>query len=223
MKSKTTQARPAKTASSITKHMRAAKKKLPSDPSHFTTQSMKPASRAQAERQPALPKKLKKTSQTGSAVGSTHTLHVGDLAPDFSLSDETGNLVNLSEFRGKKVVVYFYPKDDTPGCTTEACSFRDNFQVLKKRGADVVGVSADSILSHRKFVEKYHLNFPLLSDESKTIIQAYGVWKEKSLYGRKFMGIERTTFVLNEDGTIRRIFPKVKVNKHIAEVLKALE
>ncbi|MDH4193394.1 MAG: thioredoxin-dependent thiol peroxidase [Nitrospirota bacterium] len=149
-------------------------------------------------------------------------LQVGDYAPAFSLPDDTGKIVNSSELRGKKVVVYFYPKDDTPGCTKEACSFRDGIQELREKGAVVFGVSADSVSSHRKFSEKYQLNFPLLSDESKAMIQAYGVWKEKSLYGRKYMGIERTTVVINENGTIRKIFPKVKVNEHFTEVLQAL-
>lgn len=153
---------------------------------------------------------------------STRELQVGDRAPAFSLPDDTGNIVNSSELRGKKVIVYFYPKNDTPGCTTEACSFRDGIQELRKSGAVVFGVSADSVTSHRKFSEKFQLNFPLLSDESKAMIQAYGVWKEKSLYGRKYMGIERTTVVINEDGTIRKIFPKVKVNEHFTEVLQAL-
>ncbi|WNM60089.1 thioredoxin-dependent thiol peroxidase [Candidatus Nitrospira allomarina] len=149
-------------------------------------------------------------------------MQVGDPAPAFSLPDDTGRIVNSSELRGKKVVVYFYPKDDTPGCTTEACCFRDGIQELRKSGAVVFGVSADSVSSHRKFSDKFQLNFPLLSDESKAMIQAYGVWKEKSMYGRKYMGIERTTVVINEDGTIRSIFPKVKVNGHFTEVLQAL-
>jgi peroxiredoxin Q/BCP len=166
--------------------------------------------------------KTKKPVQPGPRTVSTRELQVGDRAPAFSLPDDTGNIVNSSELRGKKVVLYFYPKDDTPGCTTEACSFRDGIQELRKSGAVVFGVSGDSVSSHRKFSEKFQLNFPLLSDESKAMIQAYGVWKEKSLYGRKYMGIERTTVVINEDGTIRKIFPKVKVNGHFGEVIQTL-
>ncbi|MDH3504959.1 MAG: thioredoxin-dependent thiol peroxidase [Nitrospirota bacterium] len=166
--------------------------------------------------------KTKKPAQLSPRTVSTRELQVGNPAPAFSLPDDTGNIVNSSELRGKKVVVYFYPKDDTPGCTTEACSFRDGIQELRKSGAVVFGVSADSVSSHRKFSDKFQLNFSLLSDESKAMIQAYGVWKEKSLYGRKYMGIERTTVVINEDGTIRKIFPKVKVNGHFTEVLQAL-
>jgi peroxiredoxin Q/BCP len=223
MPSKAKPVRPTKKVSSVSKQQTTANTTKASRPSSSPNQKGKSSSRAQPSKQPGLPKKTQKSSQTGTGGGSTQPLQVGNLAPDFSLSDETGNVVNLSEFRGKKVVVYFYPKDDTPGCTTEACSFRDNLQVLKNRGAVVFGVSADSVPSHRKFVKKHQLNFPLLSDESKTMIHAYGVWKEKSLYGRKFMGIERTTVVINEDGTIRKIFPKVKVNEHVAEVLHSLD
>ncbi|MCC6543033.1 MAG: thioredoxin-dependent thiol peroxidase [Nitrospirae bacterium] len=149
-------------------------------------------------------------------------LNVGDKAPDFKIPDHDGKEVALSGFRGKKVVLYFYPKDSTPGCTKEACSFRDSNTEIKKRGAVVIGVSADSVGSHIKFRDKYDLNFPLLSDANKDVVQAYGVWKEKSLYGRKFMGIERTTFIIDEEGRISRIFPKVKVDKHLEEVLKVL-
>ncbi len=149
-------------------------------------------------------------------------LKVGDKAPDFMIPDYDGKDVALSSFRGKKVVLYFYPKDNTPGCTKEACSFRDGHPEIKKRGAVVLGVSVDSVGSHIKFRDKYQLNFPLLSDVNKEVVQAYGVWKEKSLYGRKFMGIERTTFIINEEGRIARIFPKVKVDDHLEEVLEAL-
>jgi len=198
------------------------KKPTPGRPSSSKSRGVTSGSRVQAKTKPASPKKIQKISQVGEQTGSTRDLHVGDYAPAFSLPDDTGNIVNSSELRGKKVVVYFYPKDDTPGCTTEACSFRDGIQELREKGAVVFGVSADSVSSHRKFSEKFQLNFPLLSDESKAMIQAYGVWKEKSLYGRKYMGIERTTVVINEDGTIRKIFPKVKVNGHFTEVLQVL-
>lgn len=149
-------------------------------------------------------------------------LKVGDKAPLFSLPDGTGKQVSLKDFRGKKVVLYFYPRDNTPGCTTEACSFRDNLARVRRKGAEVFGVSTDSVDSHRKFSERHELSFPLLSDENKEVVQTYGVWKRKSFLGRKFMGIERTTFVIDENGTITHIFPKVKVAGHADEVLSIL-
>jgi peroxiredoxin Q/BCP len=147
---------------------------------------------------------------------------VGDRAPDFKLTTVGGTSVHLSEYRGKKVVLYFYPKDDTPGCTKEACSFQENLGQLKKKGAVILGVSADSVDSHAKFAGKFNLGFPLLSDEAKEVCKAYGVWKEKSMYGRKYMGIERTTFIINEKGFVQSIFSKVKVDGHTKEVLAAL-
>ena len=155
-------------------------------------------------------------------LGRTLTLEVGQVAPDFTLLDDAGAPVRLSSFRGKKVVVYFYPKDDTPGCTKEACAFRDGVAELKVKGAVVLGVSADSVESHGKFKAKYRLNFPLLSDDQKTVSHAYGVWKQKSLYGRTYMGIERTTFLIDEQGRLARIFPNVKVEGHRDDVLAAL-
>ena len=149
-------------------------------------------------------------------------LSVGNKAPDFTLPNGEGKPVSLSDFKGKKVVLYFYPKDDTSGCTKEACSFQENLGVLKKRGAVVLGVSADSPTSHQKFAAKYDLSFPLISDEQKELITKYGVWKEKSMYGRKYMGIERTTFIIGENGKITHIFPKVKVDGHTEEILNAL-
>ena len=149
-------------------------------------------------------------------------LKVGDKAPQFTLPSGDGKNVSLKEFRGKKVVLYFYPKDDTPGCTSEACSFRDNLGRVKRKGAVVLGISADSVDSHKKFIKKYDLPFPLLSDESKEILKAYDVWKQKSFMGRKFMGIERTTFIIDEEGNILRIFLKVKVEGHTDDVLDAL-
>jgi peroxiredoxin Q/BCP len=149
-------------------------------------------------------------------------LKVGDKAPQFTLPSGDGKNVSLKEFRGKKVVLYFYPKDDTPGCTSEACSFRDNLGRVKRKGAVVLGISADSVESHKKFIKKYDLPFPLLSDESKEILKAYDVWKQKSFMGRKFMGIERTTFIIDEEGNILRIFLKVKVEGHTDDVLDAL-
>src|SRR5689334_24663746 len=144
-------------------------------------------------------------------------LKVGQKAPDFTLPDDSGQKVKLSDLKGKKVVLYFYPKDDTPGCTTEACNFRDGFAAIKKLGAVVLGVSADSVESHQKFKKKFDLNFPLLADTDREIIEAYDVWKEKSMYGRKYMGIERTTFIIGKDGKITHIFPKVKVSEHYDE------
>ena len=149
-------------------------------------------------------------------------IKVGDRAPDFKLDTLAGKSLRLSEFKGKKVVLYFYPKDDTPGCTKEACSFQGNLGQLKKKGTVVLGVSADSVDSHAKFAAKYNLDFPLLSDETKEVCKSYGVWKEKSLYGRKFMGIERTTFIIDEKGVVQNIFPKVKVDGHTMEILTAL-
>jgi peroxiredoxin Q/BCP len=150
------------------------------------------------------------------------TLKIGDKAPQFSLPTGDGKTLALKDLRGKKVVLYFYPKDDTSGCTKEACSFQENLSAVKKKGAIVLGVSADSAASHAKFAAKYDLSFPLLSDEKKEVLKAYGVWKEKSMYGRKYMGIERTTFIINEEGKIAQVFSKVKVDGHTEEVLVAL-
>jgi peroxiredoxin Q/BCP len=147
---------------------------------------------------------------------------VGDRAPAFSLPTGDGKTVSLKDFKGKKVVLYFYPKDNTSGCTKEACSFRDNMAILKRKGAMVLGVSADSVDSHRKFADKFDLPFPLLSDEKKEMLKTYGVWKEKSMYGKKYYGIERTTYVIDEKGTITHIFPKVKVDGHTEEILSVL-
>ena len=149
-------------------------------------------------------------------------MKVGQKAPDFTVMDDSGNKVKLSSFKGKKVVLYFYPKDDTPGCTKEACNFRDGIKEIQKQGAVVLGVSADSVDSHKKFKEKFDLNFPLLADTDKKIIEAYDTWKEKSMYGKKYMGIERTTYIIDEDGKVSHVFPKVKVDQHYGEVLAAL-
>jgi thioredoxin-dependent peroxiredoxin len=223
MPSKVKKTQPKKKSPLPSKPKVAAKKKAPTKPSSSKNQGVASGSRKSSTKiKTASTAKTKKPAQLSPRIVSTRELQVGDPAPAFSLPDDTGNIVNSSELRGKKVVVYFYPKDDTPGCTTEACSFRDGIQELRKSGAVVFGVSADSVSSHRKFSDKFQLNFPLLSDESKSMIQAYGVWKEKSMYGRKYMGIERTTVVINEDGTIGKIFPKVKVNGHFTEVLQAL-
>lgn len=146
-------------------------------------------------------------------------LKEGKKAPAFSAEADDVGKVSLKDLKGKKVVLYFYPKDMTSGCTQQACDFRDMYSQFKKKGIQVIGVSKDSIESHQKFRTKYKLPFPLLADEDQTLCKAFGVWKEKSLYGRKFMGIVRTTFVINEDGEIEKIYPKVKVNGHVKEVL----
>lgn len=148
----------------------------------------------------------------------------GEKAPAFELPDASGKRVALADLiRGRALVLYFYPKDLTPGCTTEACSFRDNFDAIRRAGAEIVGISGDSPDSHQKFITRHALNFPLLSDTGNTAGKLYGVYKKKSLYGREFMGYERTTFVIDRGGTIRKVFPKVKVNGHTAEVLAALK
>ncbi len=146
-------------------------------------------------------------------------LKVGAAAPDFELPTGDGGTLSLKSLKGKKVVLYFYPKDNTSGCTKEACSFRDEIRKFEKKNALIIGVSIDSVESHRKFADKFDLPFPLVSDAKKELVKKYGVWKEKSMYGRKYMGIERTTFVIDEKGKISHIFPKVKVDGHSDEIL----
>ncbi len=147
----------------------------------------------------------------------------GDKAPDFKLPTDGGGDVSLSSFKGKPMVLYFYPKDDTSGCTKEAMGFRDALSAFKKAGAAVVGVSRDSVARHDKFKAKYDLNFPLVSDEEGSLCEAYGVWVEKSMYGRKYMGIERSTFLIDGAGRIARVWRKVKVPGHVDEVLAAVK
>ncbi len=147
---------------------------------------------------------------------------VGDKAPAFSLEDQSGKTVKLSDFKGKTVVLYFYPKDDTPGCTREACAFRDEHSALLKAGAVVLGVSPDSEASHAKFAGKYKLPFPLLADPGHTVSEKYGAWGEKTLYGRKFMGITRSTFLIDGAGKVARVWPRVKVDGHVDQVLEAI-
>lgn len=149
-------------------------------------------------------------------------LKEGDKAPDFSTLTNGGGTLSLADLKGKSVILYFYPRDDTPGCTKEACAFRDHFAAFKKKGAVVLGVSIDPVKSHDKFVEKFKLPFTLLADEDKQIVEAYGVWGQKSFMGRKYMGIHRVTFLIGPDGRIRKIWPKVKPEEHAAEVLAAL-
>lgn len=150
-------------------------------------------------------------------------LQQGDKAPDFTSKDQNGNTVTLNDFKGKKVVLYFYPKDSTPGCTAEACDFRDNYQGLKAQGIEVLGVSIDDEKSHQKFISKYDLPFTLLADTDKSIVEAYGVWAEKSMYGKKYMGTNRTTFIIDEDGNIAHIITKVDTKAPTAQVLELIK
>lgn len=150
------------------------------------------------------------------------TIVEGDRAPDFTLLDDQGNMVSMAHYSGRKVLLYFYPKDDTPGCTTEACDLRDNFKNLDKLNVAVLGVSRDSVESHQKFKAKYDLNFPLLSDEQEDLCGAYDVIKQQSMYGKTYMGIERSTFLIDEQGMVQKVWRKVKVSGHVEEILKAL-
>ncbi len=147
---------------------------------------------------------------------------VNDVAPDFELPTQDGTALKLSDLRGRKVVLYFYPKDDTPGCTTQACGLRDAWSEFERRGATVLGVSPDPVRAHVKFREKYELPFTLLTDTNHEVAEKYGVWKEKSRYGRTYFGNERTTFVIGEDGRIAAVFPKVKPEEHAEQVLAVL-
>ena len=149
-------------------------------------------------------------------------LSVGAKAPAFSAPDQSGKTISLADFPGKTLVLYFYPKDDTPGCTVQACSFRDNHAAFKKQGAVVIGISPDNGKKHTKFIEKFELPFTLISDTDHQIAEAYGVWVEKSMYGRKYMGMERSTFVIDPKGTIEAIYRKVKPAETVAEVLGGL-
>jgi thioredoxin-dependent peroxiredoxin len=149
-------------------------------------------------------------------------LETGAEAPDFSTTDQNGKKVSLKDYRGRKVVLYFYPKDDTPGCTKEACAFRDSFGKFKTLGIEILGVSVDSEKSHKSFAEKYALPFTLLADPDKKIVQAYGAWGEKALYGKKYMGTHRVTYLIDESGRIASVFPKVKPEEHADEILKTV-
>ena len=152
-----------------------------------------------------------------------HSIEVGSAAPDFALPDQDGHTVRLRDFAGRPLVLYFYPKDDTSGCTAEALDFSALAEDFAAAGAAVLGVSPDSVKSHVKFRDKHALAIPLASDEEKTVLEAFGVWVEKSMYGRKYMGVERTTVLVDKDGTIARVWPKVKVKDHAAAVLAAVE
>lgn len=147
-------------------------------------------------------------------------LNAGDKVPDITVNDQDGNGINLRDMKGKKVVLYFYPKDQTPGCTTQACNLRDNYKLLLKQGYSVFGISTDSEKSHKKFIEKENLPFSLLSDPDKKMHDAFGTWIEKSMYGRKYMGTSRSTFVINEKGIIEEVIEKADPKNHAAEILK---
>ena len=149
-------------------------------------------------------------------------LKEGDVAPTFTAATNGAGRISLADYQGKNVILYFYPKDDTPGCTKEACAFRDHWDEFKKKGAVVLGVSTDKVKSHDKFVEKYKLPFPLLADENKKIVEAYGVWGPKTFMGKEYLGTARATFLIGADGRIKKIWPKVKVEEHWEEVLAAL-
>jgi len=147
------------------------------------------------------------------------TLNVGDKAPDFKVNNQDGKPISLKDFKGKKVVMYFYPKDNTPGCTAESCNLRDNYNELRKKGYEIIGVSTDSEKSHRNFIEKQSLPFNLLADTEKDIHNKYGTWIQKSMYGRKYMGTARVTFIIDEKGIIEKIIDKVKTNDHTSQIL----
>ena len=151
------------------------------------------------------------------------TLKEGDKAPDFTAKDQNGEMVSLSDFRGKNVILYFYPKDDTPGCTAEACSFRDNYQAMLGKGFDVIGVSVDSEKSHKKFEKKYSLPFTLIADSDHKIVETYGLWGEKTMFGRKYMGTFRVTFVIGPDGVIKKVIDKVDTENASQQVTGLLQ
>jgi peroxiredoxin Q/BCP len=151
------------------------------------------------------------------------TLSNGDKAPEFSGLNQKGENISLSSFKGHKLILYFYPKDNTPGCTAESCNLSDNYQLWLSKGYEVIGISPDSVASHKKFADKFQFGFNLVADPDTEILQAYGVWGEKSMYGRKYMGVLRTTFVINEEGIIEEIFDKVDTGNHTNQIIKALE
>ena len=150
-------------------------------------------------------------------------LKKGDIAPAFSGLNQKNETISLNDFKGRKLILYFYPKDNTPGCTAESCNMNDNYEMWQKKGYQVVGVSPDSVASHNKFIDKYGFQFDLISDTEKKILQAYGAWGEKKMYGKTYMGVLRKTFVISEDGIIEEIFQKVKTKDHTNQILEALE
>lgn len=149
-------------------------------------------------------------------------LKEGDKAPEFSGKDQNGNTVSLKDFRGKKIILFFYPKDNTPTCTEEACNLRDNYSALLKKGFEVIGVSIDNERSHQRFIKKFSLPYTLIADEDRSIIEMYGLWQEKTLFGRKYMGTIRNTFIIDEKGMIKKIFQKVESKNHTEQILEAL-
>ena len=151
------------------------------------------------------------------------SIQTGSIAPDFSIASSSGKTVSLSDFRGQTVIVYFYPKDDTPGCTKEACSFRDTFDALSNAGVTVLGISPDSVESHNKFIEKFNLNFQLLSDPDKSTAQNYGAWGEKNMYGKIVVGMKRMSFLVNPEGTVQHVWSKVKTESHGKDVLTLIQ
>lgn len=150
-------------------------------------------------------------------------LKIGDKAPDFSGLNQNGTVISSDDFRGKKLILYFYPKDNTPGCTAESCNLSDNYQMWLSKGYEVIGVSPDKVASHKKFADKFQFGFNLIADPETSILQAFGVWGEKSMYGRTYMGVLRTTFAINEDGIIEQIFDKVDTKDHTNQIIKALD
>lgn len=150
-------------------------------------------------------------------------LKKGDIAPDFKGLNQNNELISLADFKGKKLILYFYPKDDTPGCTEESCNLNDNYESWIKKGFEVVGVSADSVKSHKKFADKFGLSFNLIADTGLEILEAYGVWGEKSMFGKKYMGVIRTTYVINENGVIEEVFEKIETKDHTNQIIKTLD
>jgi peroxiredoxin Q/BCP len=150
-------------------------------------------------------------------------LQVGDKAPAITAADQNGKMISLDDYKGSKVILYFYPKDDTPGCTAEACNLRDNYEGLLEKGFKIIGVSADSATSHQKFISKYHLPFPLIPDTDKNILNDYGVWGKKKFLGKEYMGINRMTFIISEEGIILKIFDKVETKKHSDQILAEID
>lgn len=150
-------------------------------------------------------------------------LKKGDVAPEFKGLNQNNETISLSDFKGKKLILYFYPKDNTPGCTAESCNLNENYDAWLEKGYEVIGVSPDSVESHKKFADKFGLTFNLIADAEKEILQAYGVWGEKNMYGKKYMGVIRTTYVINEEGVIEEVFEKVKTKDHTNQIIKALD
>lgn len=219
----------------MVKKAKASSKKKTATKKTVTRKAAKTAQKAPAkkvaEKKPLAAKKTasakrEKTVElkpTAPVLSNVVGFHTGEIAPDFSLPDAHGKTHRLSDYRGRKVVLYFYPKDNTPGCTIEACDFRDKNTAINNAGAVTFGISPDNGPSHQKFIIKYNLGFTLLSDLNKEVAKLFGVWKEKNNYGQTYWGIERTTFVVDEDGRIVRVFPKVQVQGHVEQVLEYLK